>query len=163
MFQDKFSTEELLGKTTDPRKLTLAELSKSNGEMADVATRPISTAVLLEEAKKQGSAEAVDRLGGFWTSTIERLYLAPFDLDRPGPMARDAEQVSAIRARNEALRDVEFTVINRGHRGQTLVMGGTLLSPAGYAANASSAGPFQMSPGFTGTPWFLPSTVTCEC
>ena len=119
--------------------------------MGKVATAPITTAVILDEAKKQQSGVGSSIMGGFWTAAIERIYLSPFDLDTHGPMARSREHAEEIVSRNReaGLHVYDFTVPSPERGDVDVIFGATLVGPAGYEGTSESVLPFQITPGYT--------------
>lgn len=119
--------------------------------MGKVATASITTAVILDEAKKEQSGVSSSILGGFWTASIERIYLSPFSLDTHGPMARSREHAAEIISRNSeaGLHVYDFTVPSPERGDMDVIFGATLVGPAGYEGTSESVLPFQMTPGYT--------------
>eukprot|EP00913_Durusdinium_trenchii_P030917 g28958.t1 len=68
-------------------------------------------------------------------------------------MAANEESLRSILQRNPSLQREQFQVPNP-LRPKTFIMGGTLLAPVGLVATETSAVSLQMSPDFTGSPFY---------
>ncbi|CAK0806966.1 unnamed protein product [Prorocentrum cordatum] len=68
-------------------------------------------------------------------------------------MAPDNETVQRIRSQNPQFNGSRFLVPQRG-RPRVFVMGGVAEAPDGYKASEDSAASLQMSPDFTGIPFY---------
>uniref|UniRef100_A0A7S1W0B7 Uncharacterized protein n=1 Tax=Alexandrium catenella TaxID=2925 RepID=A0A7S1W0B7_ALECA len=89
-----------------------------------------------------------------WVETVGKAFLEPFGLyDLEAFMAADAAAVERIVAANPQYQGSRFQVPRPGRFG-SLVMSGTLLSPDGFRASKDNAISLQMSPDFTGAPFY---------
>jgi hypothetical protein len=143
---------QLLGAATEPSKLTLAELAKRPPPLGTAAT-----------ARTSGVAVELAALGmpfqKVWLSTVAKAILGPFGLGSlDSYMAPNQRAVERIKARNPQFRDETFLVPQPG-RPRILVMSGTVEAPDGYRASELNVVSLQMSPDFTGTP-FYPNNST---
>jgi len=138
---------ELLGAETVPADLTLQELSRTPcplGRTATAGTTRIATDLAWHGMPPQH----------LWIYTIGRAILEPFGLDdMTAYMASDAAAVQRIRHANPQLRNATFFVPRQGTP-RTLVMSGTILAPTGYQAAAQNVVSLQMSPDFSGSPFY---------
>jgi len=143
---------QLLGAGTEPSKLTLAELRKQPPALGTVATARTS-GVAVELAASGVPFQKV------WLSTVAQAVLGPFGLGSlDAYMAPNKEAVERIKSRNPQFRDGTFLVPQPGRPG-VLVMSGTVEAPDGYRASELNVVSLQMSPDFTGTP-FYPNNST---
>jgi len=146
MFAD-LKTDDLLGKPTEPAKLTLSQLEKQPAALgASVTTSDKSflTRVLLSHLDPHS----------IWQSFIGETILRPFGLDNPEAfMAASVEEVNRIKKHNPHLKDATFQV-PRSDRPKVFVINGALLSPEGFSGGNNVSVSFQMSPDFTGSPFW---------
>jgi len=149
MFAD-VAADELLGTATNPRELTLANLAHTPAALGATVTKGT-----LGVAKQL--AEEYTPTTKLWSRTVGRAILAPFGLHQPEAfLARDEEDVDRIRRHNPHLREHPFQT-QREDRPKVFVMGATLLAPKGHTASDDSVWPLQMSPDFTGFPYYPPN------
>eukprot|EP00930_Biecheleria_cincta_P049558 TRINITY_DN34758_c0_g1_i1.p1 TRINITY_DN34758_c0_g1~~TRINITY_DN34758_c0_g1_i1.p1 ORF type:complete len:731 (+),score=118.07 TRINITY_DN34758_c0_g1_i1:103-2295(+) len=145
------STDELLGPETSPRNLTMEALQKQPPNLGNVATTNILSLLW-------GKLNVVSP-HDLWIDTYARAILEPFGLaNRSRYMAADEESVQRIIHRNPHLRREEFFV-PQASRPKVFIMGGTLLGPQGFAPEEESAVSLQMSPDFTGSPFYPHGTT----
>lgn len=88
----------------------------------------------------------------YWCRVVGKLFLEPFDLDADALLAGSLADVARIQAANPLLRHQAF-LVPREDRPKVFVMAGTLVAPQGFLMNTSSAS-FQMSPDFSGSPFY---------
>lgn len=94
------------------------------------------------------------QLGNLWVETYAEAVLAPFGLESLAKyMAGSAEQVADILKKNPQLSADDF-VVQRKDRPKLLVMGGTAVAPLGYNGDQSNIVSLQMSPDFSGIPFY---------
>lgn len=140
------STEKLLGLPTSPEKLTLGALKRRNGEFSKAmetwAMRPmVSLRVSLPDRK-------------IWEKVIADSILRPFGLgDLNSFMAPSMARVEEIKAANPVLASRTFLVPQQD-RPPVFVMGGLVAEPAGWNADKKSYVPLDMSPDYTGSPFW---------
>mmetsp|Transcript_78436 Transcript_78436/g.197024 ORF Transcript_78436/g.197024 Transcript_78436/m.197024 type:complete len:774 (-) Transcript_78436:27-2348(-) len=153
MFVDQ-DMKTLLGKATKPSELTLDELAMppaSLGKTATTSTTDIAVRLWWEGVSSHH----------LWIYTMGEAMLQPFDLnDKNAYMAPDSATVAKIKRENPQLQNASFLVPAPG-RPKTLVMSGAILSPSGYKAEARNVVSLQMSPDFTGSP-FYPDNGTVD-
>lgn len=144
----------LLGNTTEPSELTMDKLNKKPAPLAATATR--GTTKIAASLWWQGIPSR-----HLWVYTISEAILAPFKLDRKDCyMAPNEAAVAHIKDANPQLQDSCFLVPAHG-RPKTLVMSGAILAPTGYQADKSNVVSLQMSPDYSGYPFYPDhSTVT---
>jgi len=146
MFAD-VPTEELLGKPTPPEEVTLSYIHDKPAALGAVVTTGYTTFLENHAASKLRPEDA-------YIDYVAETFLGPFGLgDRTSFMAGSAEDVERIKQANPGLRQEEFLTPVPG-RPKVFVMGGMLGPPVGFEANASNAVLFQMSPDYTGSPFF---------
>jgi len=150
MFARDVGIDELLGKPTRPQELTLAELRKDPAKLGAVAL----TKVLGNLFYRTFSSRSKINIHQLWIETYAEAMLKPFGLGNVSQyMAADEESVERIIARNPHLRREDF-LVQLPTRPQAFVMGGTLLGPPGFSPNEDSAVSLQISPDFTGSPFY---------
>lgn len=88
-----------------------------------------------------------------WIENVGDVFLGPYGLNKNKYMVASDEQREDIISRNSKLKEKDF-IVQRPDRPKTFIMGGTLLSPLGYGSNGESMVSFQMSPQYTGSPFF---------
>lgn len=143
----KGSKEALLGSATEPGELSLEKLSEPPAELGKVVTASCHPFIKRMLAGKLASEK-------IWQVFIGETILAPFGLnDEKAFMAGSEKQVSRIKAENPQLKDAKFTV-PRSDRPKVFVMNGALLSPLGFETGPEVAVGLQMSPDFTGSPFW---------
>uniref|UniRef100_A0A7S2Q2K3 Uncharacterized protein n=1 Tax=Zooxanthella nutricula TaxID=1333877 RepID=A0A7S2Q2K3_9DINO len=139
--------EEMLGGATKPEDLSMDELKKTPAAMGKAATA--HTAKISASLWWNGIASHL-----LWTYTIGEAILKPFGLDSKNSyMAPDEATVARIRKENPQLKTETFLVPVAG-RPKTFVMSGTILAPTGYKADAQNVVSLQMSPDYSGSPFF---------
>jgi len=89
-----------------------------------------------------------------WLQTIGRCFLEPFGLfDLHSFLAASEAAAKEIVQRNPQFRDAKFFVPQPG-RAKTIIINGVIEAPTGFKAAADSAVSFQVSPDFTGSPFY---------
>jgi hypothetical protein len=151
-FQGKpIDAKTLLGGPTGPKALSLDALNQNPGPMGSCATSDAFEAIGCTVCCFD---RTLVRARDVWIQTVSELYLKPFGLDNNlAYMAANEAAVERIREDNPHLKNAEF-VMPRDDRPKAFVMNGTLLAPHGYAASGKSAVSFQMSPDFSGCPFY---------
>eukprot|EP00404_Azadinium_spinosum_P007422 CAMPEP_0180441336 /NCGR_PEP_ID=MMETSP1036_2-20121128/13572_1 /TAXON_ID=632150 /ORGANISM="Azadinium spinosum, Strain 3D9" /LENGTH=693 /DNA_ID=CAMNT_0022447545 /DNA_START=134 /DNA_END=2218 /DNA_ORIENTATION=- len=138
---------QLLGAATVPAWLTMDVLQKEPPALGATVTKrlePIARRLVGHGAKGNK----------IWIDSVAELILKPFGLDsKEAFMAADAIEVARIRLGNPDLADYEFLTPQPG-RPKTFVMGGAVLAPTGYKATNDNMVYLQMSPDFTGSPFY---------
>lgn len=150
--------DQLLGKRTDPAKLTpqvLKQVSSSMGWAASQQGSPILNQLFSPTSEFKSSE--------VWPAMIGAAMLGLFELDDCNIlMAPDLKTVERIKQKNPQLNDTKFIVPAPG-RPKVFVILVTLLGPIGYDANDNNAVALQISPDWTGVPFYpLNSRVTYE-
>lgn len=149
-----FSAEDetyLLGAATDPANLFIRTLMDPPSVLGGVATNVMGPFV-------RGLAEnpmATD-LDTLWERFIGETILGPVGLaSRTAFMAASPSHRDSIKQRNPHLhlQNDDFLIPQPG-RPPVFVMGGTILSPVGYRDEGASAVNLQMSPDYTGSPFY---------
>ncbi|CAJ1422875.1 unnamed protein product [Effrenium voratum] len=150
MFAKDVSVEELLGEDTHPNVLTMAKLREVPARLGDVATTNIASKISSMMFVSKGSTNPHD----MWIKLYAEAVLKPFGLaNRSQYMAANEESLQSILERNPGLTREQFMVPNP-LRPKTFIMGGTMLAPLGLSATEDSAVSLQMSPDFTGSPFY---------
>jgi len=94
------------------------------------------------------------KLQTLWGRFVSRTILAPAGLDDNDHfMAANEEAVRRIKRDNPSLEDQPFVVPHPG-RPKVFVMSGTIMAPPGYEATGWNAVSMQMSPDYTGSPFY---------
>jgi len=146
------TVSQLLGAATEPSKLMLAELAKQPAALGTAAVAHTS-GMTVEQVALGVPFQKV------WLSTVAKAILGPFGLGSlDSYMAPNKRAVERIKARNPQFRDSTFLVPQPG-RPRVLVMSGTVEAPDGYRASELNVVSLQISPDFTGTP-FYPNNST---
>lgn len=146
MFAKDVSIKELLGEDTTPNELTMDRLLKTPARIGAVATTSI-TSLLWHNVKFNNPHE-------MWIDSYAKAVLEPFGLaNRSQFMAANEESLQEILRRNPSLSSDQFQVPNP-LRPKTYIMGGTILAPVGLLATETSAVSLQMSPDYTGSPFY---------
>ncbi|CAE8593074.1 unnamed protein product [Polarella glacialis] len=149
MFANR-SKEVLLGAPTEPSKLSLEVLSQQPAALGAVATTSVVGFIMSGLQNLQSSQNPRE----LWIDTYAKAVLEPFGLgSRNQYMAGNAESLEQILLRNPQLKQSDFLVPQPG-RPRAFIMGGTLLAPQGYPASETNAVSLQMSPDFTGSPFY---------
>lgn len=139
---------ELLGLATNPADLTVGTLERDPPSLGRVATTPTSP-ILSKLVETHAELS-----GDIWLDTIAWAILEPFGLgNRTAFFVNGTEARDRIISENPHLAENQF-VHQRTDRPKVVIFSGTLLAPAGYAADKDNIVPLQMSPDFTGSPVF---------
>lgn len=146
MFAKDVSIKELLGEDTTPNELTMDKLLRTPARLGAVATTSM-TSLLWNNVK-------VNNPHDLWIDSYAKAVLEPFGLaNRSQFMAADERNLEDILQRNPSLSREQFQVPNP-LRPKTYIMGGTILAPLGLVATETSAVSLQMSPDYTGSPFY---------
>jgi len=152
MFAD-VPTSILLGSPTAPSELSLDVLGRKPPALG--ATAQSST---MEIAARLFGNVPLDEL---WTRTIGKAFLSRFNLDDYDAfMAQDQAHAFRIQQANPQLKGKRFLTPVSG-RPKTFVMSGVILGPQGYSAGGDSTVALQMSPDYSGSP-FYPQNSSVE-
>jgi len=142
----KMDPEELLGGSTTPSALTMRELGRTPPPLGETATNNVIKVAM-------GLFQDTN-YNDLWIKTFAEALLKPFGLgDTETYMAASAESVEEIVRANPQLHPAQFLVPQTG-RPRTLVMSGTLLAPEGHTGDGYNAVSLQMSPDWTGSPFY---------
>lgn len=159
------SNEDLLGAATWPSKLNMRFLkvkSSTIGASGTISTDKLLTAYL---AKKNIECAIVAGLNGnvtdckikaantAWVDVYGQAMLGQYGLDGNDYMAASTDAVRAIVERNPSLRLATWTT-PREDRPKSYVIIGVLGAPVGYIAGKDNLVAFQMSPDYTGSPYY---------
>ncbi|CAE7769672.1 unnamed protein product [Symbiodinium pilosum] len=148
MFAQNVSVKELLGEDTTPNDLTMQRLQSQPPRLGDVATTNILSLLWRKYVK------SVSNPHDLWIDVYAEAVLKPFGLaNRSQFMAADEASLQRILERNPELQREQFLVPNP-LRPKTYIMGGTILAPVGLEATERSAVSLQMSPDYTGSPFY---------
>jgi len=143
----KIDVAELLGKSSTPSELTMAELLKDAPPMARGITKGNSNSLFWHRAGTLRDNEV-------WAKVVSDMVLSPFGLDSfESCMAQSAEEVKRIKAENPDLKDMAFLVPNKD-RPKIFIMNGALLAPRNYDTGDDTVVSFQMCPDYTGSPFY---------
>jgi len=146
MFAD-MSKEELLGPATVPAALTMEALQQTPAALGNAVTRSMDSWVEDMLAKGMLSTD-------MWPNYVGETVLEPFGLNEKNSfIAGSIDEVERIRQENPPMSEQSFLVPQPG-RPKVFVMGGTILAPVGYMPGPDSIASFQMSPDFTGSPFW---------
>jgi hypothetical protein len=138
---------KLLGAPTVPSQLSPEVLSQTPPELGATATTDWQSTA----AWKLFEGAPWDKL---WQYMCGAALLKPFALDALDAfMAPDLETAQRIQTENPHLKNSKFLIPQRG-RPKTFVINGAVLAPLGYVANGSNIVSLQMSPDFTGSPFY---------
>jgi len=140
------NTAALLGNPTEPSQLTLARLDQTPPALGAAVTTSAKSFLMRALTKHLDSHR-------LWPSFVEHTILKPFGLDKKAFMAGSAEQVERIKSHNPHLAEAAF-LIPRPDRPKVFVMNGALLSPQGFTSSNNSIVSLQMSPDYTGSPFW---------
>eukprot|EP00924_Labyrinthula_sp_SR-Ha-C_P011369 snap_masked-scaffold_36-processed-gene-2.92-mRNA-1 protein AED:0.05 eAED:0.05 QI:0/-1/0/1/-1/1/1/0/584 len=142
----KLDEELLLGKSTDPKKLTLKELSEGNpGKLAATVTTKKFLGLAQTFKNYIGGTEYRD----LWTKMIRDCILEEFDL-HDTMIALDDSHVKEIKSRNPHLEDTKFQTIAADR--PFPIVNVTLLGPDNY--NSGYGNSFQVTPLYSGVPFY---------
>lgn len=141
------TAEELLGSPRSASQLTFEELAKPPPRLGQVLTNG-EEPFLSETMHRRLDAQ------NLWADFVAISLLKPLGLDKNASlMAASAEDEAEIKRRNPLLEDVGFQVPHPSRK-QLLVLNGAILAPVGAAATKDTIVSLQMSPDFTGSPFF---------
>eukprot|EP00425_Heterocapsa_triquetra_P037718 CAMPEP_0195081878 /NCGR_PEP_ID=MMETSP0448-20130528/23209_1 /TAXON_ID=66468 /ORGANISM="Heterocapsa triquestra, Strain CCMP 448" /LENGTH=656 /DNA_ID=CAMNT_0040114937 /DNA_START=40 /DNA_END=2010 /DNA_ORIENTATION=- len=163
--KENLTAVQLVGAPTDPAKLTMAALSQETSAMG--ATMAVNSTAIMKKLfvkdmglcmvkrSREAKAECLAKKAAVaWEKVVGDINLGPYNLDCPDCyMAASQEAKNEIVAKNPSLEKAKWT-IQRTDRPKTFVMSGSLLSPVGYYASTQNAVSLQMSPDFTGSPFY---------
>ncbi|CAE7666030.1 unnamed protein product [Symbiodinium sp. CCMP2456] len=150
MFAKDVSVKELLGEDTVPNDLTMDRLEREPPRLGDVATTSINIFWTIVGKWAHGKSNPRD----MWIDVYAKTVLEPFGLaNRSQFMAADEASLQRILAENPSLQREQFLIPNP-LRPKTYIMGGTILAPVGLEATERSAVNLQMSPDYTGSPFY---------
>jgi len=139
---------ELLGDPTTPSSLTLEYLANPQAKMSTAVTQSDAEFIRRTLLRDESALDTI------WQQLIAELILKPFGLgSRRAFLAGSQEDVARIKRENPQLEDQVFYTPAPG-RPKVFVMGGTILAPVGYESGPGSAVALQMSPDFTGSPFW---------
>mmetsp|Transcript_107116 Transcript_107116/g.301460 ORF Transcript_107116/g.301460 Transcript_107116/m.301460 type:complete len:540 (-) Transcript_107116:104-1723(-) len=140
-------TPMLVGAPTIPADLDMGSLNHEPAPLGAGATKD-AEAIWLDLVEKRVPSHEL------WIQLVGVVFLKDFNLDSTSAcMAASAADVQRIKAENPCLAKRSFYV-PRTDRPKTFVMGGVLLAPEGYYAGADAAVAFQISPDYTGSPYY---------
>lgn len=146
--------EELLGAPTKPSQLTLEALQQVPSKVGAAATATGNDVIM--RLMLQGTP-----LPKLWQYTIGEIYLKPFGLDNKAAyLAGSPSDVERIKRNNPRLSEAMFYT-PRSDRPSAYVILGTILAPRGYIDTAQNVVGLQISPDFTGAPFF-PNASYCS-
>lgn len=141
------SDKELLGSRTKPSELSLPELTKRPGAIGESATHDITD--LLKQAFFNH-----DDPHGIWVNTFNKILLEPLGLGNTSKyMASDEQSLQRILQNNPHLRREDF-ILPPIDRPRAFVMLGVLLAPLGHESEDDTVVSLQMSPDFSGSPFY---------
>jgi len=153
---DNMPKEKLLGKATKPEELLLEVLDREPALLGKAVTKSCHPFLKNAMVSKLPS----DQL---WQMFIADTILKDFGLDNWKKfMAKSEDDVKRIKQENPTLSTSEFNTL-RSDRPKVFVMNGVLLSPLGFASGPNKAVALQMSPDYTGSPfWPQDRSVTFQ-
>ncbi|CAK9080133.1 Uncharacterized protein SCF082_LOCUS38220 [Durusdinium trenchii] len=152
MFAREFQGEAieasaLLGARTRPEHLTLQALREEAPPMARGITKGNSSQLLWQYAGSHRDNEV-------WAHVVADLILQPFGLESfECCVAESEEEVKRIKEENPGIQGVPFHVPRRD-RPKLFVMNGALLAPSNHGISGDSVVSFQMSPDYSGSPFY---------
>jgi len=142
----------LMGSPTDPSQLTLSVLDE---------TPPPLGAVVLNKTTDIAVKLVADGVPShiLWLAMVSEAFLMPFGLGAMDTyIAANSSHVQDIIQRNPQYSSDDFLVPQAG-RAKSLVMSATQLAPPGYTASSKNAVSFQVSPSFSGVPFYPNDSV----
>mmetsp|Transcript_24407 Transcript_24407/g.44221 ORF Transcript_24407/g.44221 Transcript_24407/m.44221 type:complete len:704 (+) Transcript_24407:58-2169(+) len=143
----------LLGTPTTPAELTLEILGRKPPALGATAQSPT-----IKIASELFGKVPLDEL---WTRTIGEAFLSRFKLDdMEAFMAQDEADVKRIQQANPQLKGQRFLTPMPG-RPRSFVMSGVILGPEGFSSGGDSTVALQMSPDYSGSP-FYPNNQSVE-
>jgi len=155
MFAKKYKgkaidTEELLGPVTEPKNLSMSVLQES--------VAPLASGIVVKDSDEILAAKAIEfhnKEWEVWPHLIaEWLYRNFDDLKRFDMyLALNQEGIDRIKRKNPNLQTAEF-LTPRTDRPKTFIINGTMVAPTGRLADADNVCSFQMSPEYTGSPYY---------
>jgi len=139
--------KSLLGHPTVPSMLNMRELSKTpDAAIGESATKDIGG--LLKENFFSDNPHEV------WVNIWNEILLEPLGLGNTSKyMAPDHYTVKRIVRENPHLKESDF-IFPKANRPRAFVMCGVLLAPLGHEASDDTVVSFQMSPDFSGSPFY---------
>mmetsp|Transcript_96556 Transcript_96556/g.278722 ORF Transcript_96556/g.278722 Transcript_96556/m.278722 type:complete len:811 (+) Transcript_96556:62-2494(+) len=141
------SKDDLLGSATSPSQLGLERLKAEPAAMGAAITQSCHPFV----AHMLTSHLSPERI---WQDFVADIVLKPFGLEsRAAFMAGSPGQLERIRRENPQLAEHQF-LVPVPNRPPVFVMGGAVLAPVGYRTGVHEAVALQMSPDFTGSPFW---------
>lgn len=148
---EAISTDELLGELTDPGHLRMDVLNREPAPLARGATKHGLETVLKFIGRHFLGCCPLDEIQ---QRIVGELYLKDFGLESMDAfMAGSEADRQRITSQNEHLKAAQF-LVPRTNRPRTFVMNGVLLAPFGYEADGNSAVSLQISPDYTGCPFY---------
>jgi len=166
MFAD-VATDDLVGLPTSPKDATMAVLNRQPPAMGARATELTNKFVrqIFRESRHKCKGLIVDSIdwlqekcqetymAHLWQDIVGSGILGPYGLNGKAYMAPSPGAADAIKAKNPSLAGETFLSPLPG-RPSTFVMNGVLAAPLNYNVDVSNAVSFQMSPDFTGSPYY---------
>jgi len=132
---------------TTPANLTLQTLDSVPAPFGATVTAKINEVAL--NLKLAGVP-----LSMLWVTSVAKAYLEPFGLNHlDAYMASSQEQVEKIQEANPQFRDAKFQVVQPG-RAKTVIMNSAVLAPPDYEAGQNTTVNLQVSPDYTGSPFY---------
>jgi len=143
----KMDLETLLGPATTPSALSLVELDKIPAPLGNAVTAKINDIAI--SLKLSGVP-----FGMLWVASVAKAFLEPFGLNRFDTyLAPSLAAVEQIKLKNPQFKDAAFQVPTPG-RAKTIIMNAAILSPESFKASADDVVNLQVSPDFTGSPFY---------
>lgn len=142
----------LLGSLTNASQLTLSVLDE---------TPPPLGAVVLNKTTELAAKLVADGVPShiLWLAMVSEAFLMPFGLGAMDMyIAANSSHVQDIIQRNPQYSTDDFTIPQTG-RAKSFVMSATQLAPIGYTASSRNAVSFQVSPDFSGVPFYPNDSV----
>jgi len=145
-------TMALLGDKTDISQLTMAQLEQPPPpSLRGLASRS-PVALFAKNVVLYDTNE-------FWPRAMADLFLDDFGLgNKDTYMACTEADVERIKRENPGLQNKQF-LTPRADRPKCFVMNGTMLAPDNYLPDGDNVVSFQMSPDFTGSPFYPNATM----
>mmetsp|Transcript_10658 Transcript_10658/g.23464 ORF Transcript_10658/g.23464 Transcript_10658/m.23464 type:complete len:581 (+) Transcript_10658:41-1783(+) len=140
-------TSTMLGPRSNPQQLTMEVLRQEAPPLARGLTKGNSSELLKKHAGTRRDNEV-------WARVVADMLLEPFGLASfDCSVAKSEEDVERIKEENPQIKNWSFKT-PRTDRPKFFVMNGALLAPKDHSINEDNLVSFQMSPDYTGSPFY---------
>eukprot|EP00435_Cladocopium_sp_Y103_P036363 s442_g9.t1 len=140
-------TATMLGPRSDPQQLTMEVLRQEAPPLARGLTKGNSSDLVKKHAGTRRDNEV-------WARVVADMLLEPFGLASfDCAVAKSEEDVERIKEENPEIKTWSFKT-PRTDRPKLFVMNGALLAPDDHSITEDNVVSFQMSPDYTGSPFY---------